>query len=161
MTVKREPEPEPPANLDAERCILGAVLLDNAALGTASMVEPEDFFLSSHGLLWSRMQAMAAQGMAVDIVTLVEELRANGEYQMLGETPAAYIASLTEGLPRLPAVKEYARIVRAKSLQRRLLVACQSAINKAYAGESGFTIISVLRDSLDEIESTAKRGIRA
>jgi replicative DNA helicase len=57
-------------------------------------------------------------------------------------------------------VKDWVRIVKAKSLQRQLLTVCQAAINKAYDGGSGFTIISVLRDNLDEIESSAKRGIR-
>lgn len=157
---KRETEPEAPANLDAERSILGAVLLDNSYLETASILEPEDFFLSSNGVVWARMAQMVAEGMAVDYVTLLEELRANGEYQGLGESPAAWVAGLTEGLPRRPSVKDYVRIVKAKSLQRRLIAACESAIKKAYAGESGFTIIEVLRERLEEIDTDARRGLR-
>ncbi len=161
MTPKPKHDPPPPANVDAERVLLGSVLLDNAALETAKALEAEDFFVTTHGVLWGRMTSMAGQSIPVDYVTLLEELRANGEYQMLGETPAAYIAGLTEGLPRAPAVREYVRIVKAKSLQRQLLAACDAAIKKAYDGESGFTIISVLRDNLDEIETSARRGIRA
>jgi replicative DNA helicase len=160
MTPKKEQDKPLPANVSAESALLGSILLDNAYLEAAAILDPEDFSLTSHGILWGRMTAMRDQGMAIDYVTLLDELQANGEYQELGETPAAYIASLTENLPRQPAVKEYVRIVRAKSLQRQLLSVCTAAINQCYSGESGFTIISVLREHLDEIESAARKGMR-
>jgi replicative DNA helicase len=160
MTPKKEQDKPLPANVSAEAAIIGSILLDNSYLEAAAILDPEDFSLTSHGILWGRMTAMRDQGMAIDYVTLLEELRANGEYQELGETPAAYIASLTENLPRQPAVKEYVRIVKAKSLQRQLIGACESALKKSYAGESGHSIIASLRENLDEIESIAKRGMR-
>jgi replicative DNA helicase len=160
LTPKKEQDKPLPANVSAESAIIGSVLLDNGYLEAAAILDPEDFSLTSHGILWGRMTAMRDQGMAIDYVTLLEELRANGEYQELGETPAAYIASLTENLPRQPAVKEYVRIVRAKSLQRQLLSVCAAAINQCYSGESGFMIISQLREHLNDIESAAKKGVR-
>ena len=158
--TKKEPDKPLPASISAEAAILGSVLLDNAYFNAAAILDPEDFSLASHGILWGRMTAMRDQGMAIDYVTILDELKANGEYRELGETPAAYIASLTEGVPRHPAVKEYVRIVKAKSLQRQLIGACESSLKKAYDGESGWSIIASLRETLDEIESIAKRGMR-
>jgi len=159
MTKKEQDKPLP-ANVSAESAIIGSILLDNGYLEAAAILDPEDFSLTSHGVLWGRMLTMQDQGMAIDYVTLLEELKANGEYQMLGETPAAYIASLTEGLPRHPAVREYVKIVKAKSLLRQLIGACSAAVEKAYRGERGADILAALRETLDEIESTAKRGMR-
>jgi replicative DNA helicase len=156
--IKRETEPETPANIDAEKSILGAVLLDNADHILTACLDADDFFLDSHRRIFLRMGELIEAQSAVDIVTMVEELRAQGEIETVGGR--AYLFSLTEGLPRRPSVKDYVRIVKAKSLQRRLIAACESAIKKAYAGESGFTIIEVLRERLEEIDTDARRGLR-
>ena len=154
----RNPEPEVPANTDAERVLLGAVLLDNAAYEQTTVLEACDFSLESHSRIYLRMGELLDRDEAVDIVTLVEELRHLKELESIGG--AAYLCSLTEGLPRRPSVKDYVRIVKAKSLLRQLIGVCSSAIEKAYNGESGFDTISTLREHLDEIESSARRGVR-
>jgi len=155
---KRAPQREAPANLHAERTLLGAVLLDPDLFPVP--LEAEDFFISSHRVLFARMVEMRSEGKQIDYVTLLDELDTNKELEGLGESPRAWVAGLTEGLPMRPAVKDYTRIVKAKSLQRQLIVCCEAAIAKAYAGESGFQIVEVLRTRLDEITSDAKRGVR-
>ena len=90
-----------PANIDAEKTILGAVLLDNAAHSEAAeQLAPDDFSLDSHRRIFLRMSELMDSSRAVDIVTLANELARYKEVEAVGGV--AYLASLTEGLPRRP-----------------------------------------------------------
>ena len=109
-----------PHNADAERTILGAVMLDNALLQTISL-GPEAFCLASHRTIWATMQAMKG---SIDLVTLQEAL--GGSLASVGGV--AYLCGLTEGLPRRPAVQEYVQIVGEKHRLRRIMAACQTAL---------------------------------
>src|ERR1700761_9802669 len=94
-----------PASIDAERSILGAVLLDNHAYNEAAeKLRADDFALDSHRRIFSRMAELIDAGRAVDIVTLAEELAKRKEVEAVGGV--AYLASLTEGLPRRPSIEE-------------------------------------------------------
>ncbi len=119
-----------PANLDAEKTILGAILLDNAAHAEAAeKLNSEDFSLDSHRRIFLRMTELVDTGRTVDIVTLAEELARYKEVEAVGGV--AYLASLTEGLPRRPVIEDYIRIVKDKSMLRRLMGICSAAIAKA------------------------------
>jgi replicative DNA helicase len=119
-----------PANIDAEKTILGAILLDNAAHAEAAeKLAPDDFSLDSHRRIFQRMSELMDAQRAVDIVTLAAELDRYKERDAVGGV--AYLASLTEGLPRRPVIEEYIRIVKDKSLLRRLMAICSSAIARA------------------------------
>src|SRR5579859_5053402 len=119
-----------PANIDAEKTILGAILLDNAAHSEASeKIDADDFSLDSHRRIFLRMTDLMNSQRPVDIVTLAEELAKNKEVESVGGV--AYLASLTEGLPRRPVIEEYIRIVKDKSLLRRLMMICSTAIARA------------------------------
>jgi replicative DNA helicase len=119
-----------PANLDAEKTILGAILLDNAAHAEAAEhLNSDDFSLDSHRRIFLRMTELVDTGRAVDIVTLAEELARYKEVEAVGGV--AYLASLTEGLPRRPVIEDYIRIVKDKSMLRRLMGICSAAIAKA------------------------------
>ena len=90
-----------PANIDAEKTILGAILLDNAAHSEAAeKIEADDFSLDSHRRIFLRMSELMNSQRAVDIVTLANELARYKEVEAVGGV--AYLASLTEGLPRRP-----------------------------------------------------------
>src|SRR5271155_5727668 len=94
-----------PASIDAERSILGAILLDNHAYNEAAeKLRPEDFSLDSHRRIYGRMSELVDARRAVDIVTLAEELARRKEVEAVGGV--AYLASLTEGLPRRPSIEE-------------------------------------------------------
>ena len=119
-----------PASADAERSILGAILLDNHAYNEAAeRLRAEDFSLDSHRRIYSRMAELMDAHRAIDIVTLAEELARRKEVEAVGGV--AYLASLTEGLPRRPSIDEYVRIVKDKSLARQLIVICNTAITRA------------------------------
>jgi replicative DNA helicase len=147
-----------PANVDAERTILGAILLDNAAHAEATeRLQPDDFSLDSHRHIFLRMCELMDSQHAVDIVTLSNSLSRNKEIQSVGGV--AYLASLTEGLPRRPVIDEYIRIVKDKSLLRKLMVTCSKTIERAAdQGESAISLISEAADSLKNIELNGLGG---
>ena len=137
-----------PANIDAEKTILGAILLDNAAHSEAAeKLESEDFSLDSHRRIFLRMSQLMDTQRAVDIVTLANELSRFKEVESVGGV--AYLASLTEGLPRRPVIEEYIRIVKEKSLARKLMAICSLAI--ARAAEGSDPIIDVLGGAESEL----------
>ncbi|MGP8251870.1 MAG: replicative DNA helicase [Terracidiphilus sp.] len=145
-----------PANVDAEKTILGAILLDNAAHAEASArLEPEDFSLDSHRRIYQRMGELINSERAVDIVTLANELARYKEVESVGGV--AYLASLTEGLPRRPVIEEYIRIVKDKSLLRKLMLICSAAI--ARAAEQSDTALDVLGDAEQRLLEVSEKGV--
>ncbi len=140
-----------PANIDAEKTILGAILLDNAAHSEAAEVlEPDDFSLDSHRRIYLRMSELMDTQRAVDIVTLANELARYKEVEAVGGV--AYLASLTEGLPRRPVIEEYIRIVKDKSLLRKLMLICSSAIARAAdQSEDAIGVLDVTEAQLLEV----------
>ena len=147
-----------PANIDAERTILGAILLDNAAhFEAAARLNSDDFALDSHRRIYLRMTELMSAQRAVDIVTLANELNSKHEIALIGGV--AYLASLTEGLPRRPVIEEYIRIVKDKSLLRRLMGICSSAIARAAdQSESALEVVSETADKLSSIEASSLGG---
>ena len=124
-----------PASVEAERAILGAVLLDNQAYPQAAEgLKPDDFSLDSHRRIYLRMMELSETGKAVDFVTLTEQLGQHKEIEAVGGV--AYVTSLTDGLPRVKNIEQYVRIVKDKSLLRGLIYAASSAIEHAYDQES-------------------------
>lgn len=119
-----------PASIEAERSILGAILLDNLAYNEAAeTLKSDDFYLDSHRRLFQRVMDLMETGRPVDIITLTEELSKKKEVESVGGV--AYISSLTDGLPRRPSIAQYVRIVRDKALLRALIGACSAAMARA------------------------------
>src|SRR5215472_7249663 len=145
-----------PANIDAERTILGAILLDNAAHSEAAeKLESDDFSLDSHRRIFQRMSELMDSQRAVDIVTLAEELARHKEVESVGGV--AYLASLTEGLPRRPVIDEYIRIVKDKSLLRRLMGICSAAI--ARAADQSETALEVIGAAETQLLEVSQKGL--
>ena len=145
-----------PANVDAEKTILGAILLDNAAHAEAAeKLQADDFSLDSHQRIFLRMTELRDSQRTVDIVTLAEELARYKEIETVGGV--AYLASLTEGLPRRPVIEEYIRIVKDKSLLRRLMSICSAAI--ARAADQSETALEVLGDAEAKLLEVSEKGI--
>ena len=148
-----------PASIDAERSILGAILLDNHAFNEAAeKLRAEDFALDSHQRIFARMAELIDAGRAVDIVTLAEELGRRKEVEAVGGV--AYLASLTEGLPRRLSIEEYVRIVKDKSLLRQLIQICSESISRAAdQSEEALEVLNAAESSLLEVtEKGITRG---
>jgi replicative DNA helicase len=119
-----------PANVEAERSILGAILLDNLAYNEAAEhLKPEDFSLDSHRRVFTRMVDLAESSRPIDMITLVEELDRRKELEAIGDV--GYISGLVDGVPDRPSIEHYIRIVRDKALLRGLIHAANAAIARA------------------------------
>jgi replicative DNA helicase len=119
-----------PANVEAERSILGAILLDNHAFNDAAEhLRPDDFSLDAHRRIYSRMMELAETSRPIDIITLVNELDQKKDLQAIGDV--GYVSSLLDGVPDRPSIEHYVRIVRDKAMLRGLIGAANTAIAKA------------------------------
>src|ERR1700719_4445138 len=135
-----------PHNLEAERSILGAVLLDNHALNTAvETLRSDDFFLPQNRHIFERMIQLGEKQQAIDTVTLVEELMRKGQLEAAGGV--AYLSQLADGLPRVTNVEHYARIVKEKAVLRSLIFSASAIQEQALAAGDDADVI------LDRAES--------
>ena len=115
-----------PASIEAERSILGAILLDNGLYDQAAPLKPDDFSLDAHRRIFGRMSDLQTMGRPVDMITLAEELDRRKEVEAVGGV--AYLSSLIDGVPDRPSIEHYVRIVRNKALLRGLINIAQNAI---------------------------------
>ena len=129
-----------PSNVEAERSILGAILLDNAVCNQAiELLRREDFFLDSHRRIFDKMIALTERLMPIDLITLSDELRRAGEFEQIGG--ATYIASLIDGVPRTDTIEPYAKLVKQKSMLRKLISASQQIVSLAFEEEDDADMI--------------------
>jgi replicative DNA helicase len=136
-----------PHNLEAERSVLGAILVHNDAFNLAAeIITDKDFFRDAHRRIFEKMIVLNERGDAVDFVTLKEELARAGELDDVGGP--AYVASLADGVPRATNVEYYARIVKEKSTLRSLIFAANKILTNAYEAEQEPEVI------LDQAESS-------
>ncbi len=123
-----------PSNLEAERSILGAILLDDKAIFTVfETLRSQDFYLDSHRKVFEKMLQLMNNSRPIDLVTLKEELQRANELESVGG--AAYLASLTDGLPRAMNIEYYAQIVKQKSTLRRLIQVSNETMALSYQDE--------------------------
>ncbi len=129
-TTDYSPAQTLPANVEAERSILGAILLDNFSYNEAAEhLKAEDFCLDSHRRIYSRMIDLMESSRPIDMITLVEELDRRKELQAVGDV--GYISGLLDGVPDRPSIEHYVHIVRDKALLRGLIHAANAAIARA------------------------------
>ncbi len=139
--VQSTPDDNRPASLHAEQTILGAMLVDSLAIVDATMLlKADDFSLDSHRKIYEVMLHLSEVGYAVDIVTVGEDLKKKKELDSIGGR--AYLASLSEGLPRKLSIESYVRIVRDKALMRELMQVCDMGM--AEAADQSLEAIEVL-----------------
>lgn len=122
----------PPQNLDAERGVLGSVLMLNEAIDEiAESLKPEHFYNDAHQRIFAAIHDLYERGVrGIDAVTLAEELTARGELDEVGGIP--YLARILEAVPHAAHVRYYAEIVRGKFVQRSLIYACTEILSEAY-----------------------------
>jgi replicative DNA helicase len=143
-----------PANVDAERLVLGSFLLQGAeAVARAgSPITSEIFVLEKHRRIWQRMADLHDRREHIDYVTVANELNRYGELESVDGL--SYLVSLTDGLPMLSNVDRYVDILVEKAALRRIAVVAQSTMNRALvADERPEDIIASTRSALDGIET--------
>jgi len=122
----------PPQNLDAEKGLLGSILLENHVLDdVADLLHPDHFYLESHKRIYRSILRLIDTGtQGFDPVTVGEVLDKQGELKDIGG--ADYLIELLESVPHAGHAKYYAEIVRDKAIQRRLIFACTDILKGAY-----------------------------
>ncbi|MBQ2735452.1 MAG: replicative DNA helicase [Clostridia bacterium] len=129
-----------PFSMPAEQSLLGAVLIDPASLNeVADLLNAEDFYLSEHKQIYLAMHELFLTNSEIDVVTLIDMLVVKGIYDKSGGED--YIRTLTEAVPDALNVKDYARIVKEKSILRQLINACGEISEAAYSEQESVTNI--------------------
>ena len=169
-----------PHHVEAEQSVIGSMIMDrDAIVDVADMLTKEDFYLSQYGTLFEAMVELYNEGKAVDLITLQNKLREKNIPDSVASLDT--IRELVEAVPTSANAKQYAEIVREKSILRRLIHTCESIANSAYqnqedaeeilqttekdifhllqqsSGNQDFTPIrEIVLNSLDKIEQAAK-----
>ena len=150
-------EKVPPQNVEAEQAVLGAILLENAAVNKAvEQVGPGDFYKPAHQKIFSAMVEMTEAGRAIDLVTLREHLMAKEVLDAVGGS--AYLAELTDVVPTAANVQHYLKIVKEKSVARRLIQAATEIVREGY--QEGRNVDDLLESAEKRIFEIAGDKIR-
>ena len=123
-----------PTNVDAERFVLGSILLDDALyVQAAGTLEADDFSLEKHRRIFKRMGELQQHGEKIDRITVANELMKFNELEACDGL--SYLVSLDDGLPQIPNLDSYIRIVQNNAVLRRIIFASQHMMNRALAAE--------------------------
>ncbi len=129
-----------PFSMPAEQSLLGAVLIDPASLNEiAALMKGEDFYLEEHKQIYLAMQELFLANREIDVVTLIDMLVTRGVYDKAGGED--YIRTLSEAVPDALNIKDYARIVKEKSILRQLISAAGEISESAYSEQESVTSI--------------------
>jgi replicative DNA helicase len=134
MSVSNTTERGLPTNVDAERFVLGSILLDDSLyVQAAGTLEPDDFSLEKHRRIFKRMGDLQTRAEKIDRITVANELMKFNELEACDGL--TYLVSLDDGLPQIPNLDSYIRIVKDKAVLRRIIFASQHMMNRCLLGE--------------------------
>ena len=133
-----------PHSDEAERAVIGGVILDNARLADVRSLSADDFYTVGHALAWRAVLSLAERGSALDLVTLRDELERTGDLGKCGGI--AYLAGLVDGVARSAHVAHYARIVREKAAKRELAKGADALARAACNGVTNADLSAMLAD---------------
>ncbi|HEY0379296.1 MAG TPA: replicative DNA helicase [Pyrinomonadaceae bacterium] len=129
-----------PNSAEAERAILGAIILDNSLVSQAiELLRPEDFYVPSHRRIFLAMIALFEHGSEINPILIAEELKRDGAIESVGGL--TFITNLTYGLPHFANVAAYAKIVGDKSMLRQLIKVCNKVTSEALEEEDEAEVI--------------------
>ena len=121
----------PPHSIEAERTVLGGILVNNESLNTVlSVISPEDFYKDSNRKIIEKIIVLVDKGLPVDLLSLSEELKKEGALDEVGG--ASYLSSLMDGVPRSLNVEYYAQVIKEKALLRKLILSSAKIISSSY-----------------------------
>ena len=144
----------PPASMEAEQSVLGAMLLDqNCVLIAVEKLKEEDFYSNQHKKIYNAMYDLASMNKPVDIVTVSEKM---GEGEALSSEEILYLTSLTESVPSLSNIEHYIDILKEKAKLRKLISVAASIADMGYTSEgTASQIINIASDEIYKIENAA------
>jgi len=138
---------QPPHNLEAERSVLGGVLIKPSSFDEiATSLQVDDFFLPGHREIFETMLTIDKRRQPLDVIAVADDLRMRGMLARL-EGGESYLLALTNSVPTAENVLHYARLVKEKATLRRLIAACAEIQSRAYGDFGQFD------EFLDEAET--------
>lgn len=138
----------PPHSLEAEKTVLGGILVNNKNLNVVlSIITPEDFYKESHRLVLGRIITLVDKGLPVDLLSVTEELNREGRLDEVGG--ASYVSSLMDGVPKSLNIEYHTQIIKEKALLRRLILSSAKTISRSYDQ----------KEDADQILDEAQAGI--
>src|SRR5580700_11333451 len=149
-----------PSNVDAERFVLGSILLnDSLYIQAAGELQPDDFSLEKHRRIFTRMGELNERGERIDRVTVANELMRFNELESCDGL--SYLVSLDDGLPQILNIDSYIRIVKDKAVLRRIIFASQHMMNRCLlGGEEAGDILAGAEETLLKLgDSRVKSGL--
>ncbi len=147
----------PPHSLEAERAVLGGILVNNDGLNVVlSVISPEDFYREAHRKIIEGIAALVDKGRPIDILALSEEMGRAGSLEEIGGM--TYLSSLMDGIPKTLNVEYYAQIIKEKALLRRLIVSSARIISASY--EQKEEADDLLNEAQTSIIEVAEQRIR-
>lgn len=148
-----------PFSLEAEQSVLGSILIDPERFNEiAGIIKSEDFYLDEHAQIYLAMQDLYLQNRIIDPVTLIDTLVRRGVYDR--DNSAAYMKVIAEIVPSAANIKDYAEIVRSKSMLRRLIATCDDILDTAYAAQedASFIIDNAEQKIFDIAQTNENKG---
>ncbi|MFT8363853.1 MAG: replicative DNA helicase [Sporolactobacillus sp.] len=144
----------PPHNIEAEQAVLGAVFLEPASIITASEdLVPDDFYRTSHQLIFSVMIELSDRNQPVDVVTVTNMLQSSKHLDEVGGV--SYLAQLADSVPTAANLSYYCQIVAEKSLLRRLIRTATQIVSEGYTRDE--EVENLLDDAERKILEVAER----
>ncbi len=137
-----------PSNVEAERCVLAAILLNDEFLPrVAEIIQADDFYTHAHRIIYQSILDLSHQHKRIDIITLQDELAKKDMLEVIGGI--SYLISLQEELPTIGLVEQHARIVKNKAMLRQLINSATGIIANCYTQDE-----DSLTSVLDHAEKT-------
>ncbi len=149
----------PPQALDAERAVLGGIMLEpEAATKAIEIVAFDDFYRPAHGQIFKAMVGLFMRREPIDVITLSKELNRTDDLENIGGAPT--LTDLVDSVPTAANIEYYANIVLEKSLLRKLISASREIAEECYqAGEAADIILDEAEQKIFKVsESRASQG---
>ncbi len=149
----------PPQDLEAERAVLGSILLDNEAAYVAiELLQADDFYRPAHAQVFTAVVELTTRSEPIDVVTLSSALSAKGQLEGIGGLAA--LVGLSESVPTSANIKHYGELVRKKAMLRRLIAAATQIVRDAYDSPNPEEQVDVAEKMIFDIaKDKARQGI--
>jgi len=146
----------PPHDLEAEEALIGAILVDSSSMDKISdIVKADDFYSSINKIIFQAISELYGEGYPVDLLTVKNKLEKTGNLERIGG--AAGISRFVTSIPSIASAVTYAKIVREKSIARKLIETSKEIVDHALSGEKDITELLDLAES--KVFSISERGI--
>lgn len=146
----------PPQNLEAEMSVLGGILLENSALNKAlELLRPEDFYRESHRKIFSALIKLSDKNEPADLVTLTAQLQLENDLDGVGG--ASYLGNLVDYVPTAANIVYYAKLVKEKSIARRMIEVATEIAGRGYEGGEVEAALDWAEKSIFEIANMKSR----